>query len=485
MSHMLRAPLSWYEATPSGRTISRMSSDLVAVDLKLPSIFDHFCQMCIMIVILVVTICVMVPWILILVTMLLPLYVLLDVAINRSSREVKRMQNTAMSPVLTLVQEAAQSRLLLRVTGQGQWLLERTRVCVDDYNCSFFVSQSLMGFLRFIGTCIGVIVSVVLTFLLWAYPSLVEMTPGGPVTLGLALTYSFVIPYFLSFVSLFWSMLRLFMASLERLLELQSDLVPQEKAWHCPSDPAVNWVSMGKIEFKSATMCYRPGLPPAVNQLSLTVAGGERLGVVGRTGAGKTSLSVLLLRVVELTDGAVLIDNIDVGQIGLQVLRKAIAVVPQDPFLFKGSVSQNLDPLNSLKPEALRSALKGVGLNLELEDDVGAGGESLSSGERQLIAIARATLSSARIVVMDEPTASCDAQKDAQLQELIRVAFSQRTVLCIAHRLNTIISYDRILVMEAGSAVELDTPKALMADPSTRFAQMVAGMQDDKDPVQV
>lgn len=477
LAHILKAPMSWYEETPSGRTVSRMSSDLSSVDLRLPTMFDHMSQMCMMMGIILTTICIMVPWMLIFLVVLLPAYVFLDVAVNRSSREVKRLTNSAMSPILTLVQEAANSRLLLRVTGQGPWLLERTMTSVDTYNSGFFAAQSLMGFLRFVGTTIGASVSVGLSFLLCAYPELSEMTPGGPVTLGLALTYSFVIPYFLSFVSLFWSMLRLLMASLERLLELQSDLVPHEQPWLLPSDPPASWPEKGLIEFKSVVMCYRPGLPAAVNDLSLTVAGGERLGVVGRTGAGKSSLSVLLLRIVELSGGSVFIDGINVSQIGLQTLRRAVAVVPQDPFLFKGPVSQNLDPFNKLQHPALTTALQSVGLTLKLEDDVGAGGEQLSSGERQLIAIARATLSSARIVLMDEPTANCDAQTDAHLQELVRAAFSQRTVLCIAHRLNTIMSYDRILVMEAGKAIELDTPDALMADPSTKFAQMVAGMQ--------
>jgi ABC-type multidrug transport system fused ATPase/permease subunit len=458
-----------------------MSSDLAAVDLKLPNMFDHFSQMMIVMVILLTTICIMVPWMALFVIVLMPLYFLLDFIVNKSSREVKRLTNTAMSPILTLVQEAAQSRLLLRVTRQGPWLLEKTVSCVDVYNSGQFASQSLMSFLRMVGTTIGATVSIFLCIVLWAYPDLTEMTPGGPVTLGLALTYSFVIPYFLSFVSLFFSMLRLLMASLERLLELQSsDLVPQEKPWNLASDPNTSWPPMGKIEMKNVSMCYRPGLPPAVDELTLTINGGERLGVVGRTGAGKSSLSILMLRIVELSGGVVLIDDVDVSQIGLHRLRKAVSVVPQDPVLFKGQVGQNLDRFNNHPREALSKAIDSVGLSLKLEDDVGGAGENLSSGERQLVAIARATLSSARIVLMDEPTAACDAQTDAHLQEVVRIAFSQRTVLCIAHRLNTIMTYDRVLVMEAGKAVELDTPDALMADPRTRFAQMVAGMQTDR-----
>jgi ABC-type multidrug transport system fused ATPase/permease subunit len=186
---------------------------------------------------------------------------------------------------------------------------------------------------------------------------------------------------------------------------------------------------------------------------------------------------VLLLRIVEPEVGAILVDGVDVTTIGLHTLRRAIAVVPQDAFLFEGTIRRNLDPLNNHSLVDLTAALNYVGLHMDLDNNVGKGGGQLSSGQRQLIAMARATLSRARIVVMDEPTANCDCQTDAKLQELLSCSFTGRTVLCIAHRLNTIMGYDKILDMDKGTALEHGAPKDLLADPSTRFSQMAAGMQ--------
>jgi len=182
----------------------------------------------------------------------------------------------------------------------------------------------------------------------------------------------------------------------------------------------------------------------------------------------------MLLRLVEPAGGLVAIDGMDITKVGLHTLRQAVAVVPQEPFLFQGSLAQNLDPLGSHGQPELREALGRVGLALALDADVGPGGSQLSTGQRQLVAVARATLSRTKLVVMDEPTASCDSQTDALLQETVRKAFAGRTVLCIAHRLDTIIGYDRVMVMEAGRALEIGTPSQLAADRTSRFAQLLA-----------
>eukprot|EP00931_Biecheleriopsis_adriatica_P019689 TRINITY_DN13357_c0_g1_i1.p1 TRINITY_DN13357_c0_g1~~TRINITY_DN13357_c0_g1_i1.p1 ORF type:complete len:1312 (+),score=245.90 TRINITY_DN13357_c0_g1_i1:109-4044(+) len=479
LQNVLRAPVSWFEETPSGRTISRMSNDIGSVDLRLPSLIDHACQMVLAATVTSVSICVVVPWMGIFIAVIAPLFAWLDTLVNRSSREAKRITNTALSPVLTLLQESTSSRLLVRVMGQEAWLHDQLLTYIDDYNSGYYASQSLLSFLRCMGNMIGVVVSFSFCMLIWGYPDIMLSTPGGTTGVALALTYALVLPYFMSFISMFCSMTRIFLASLERLLELKSLDVPQEQPWTLKEDPPSTWPAGGKVEFRGATMRYRPQLPPAVDGLSLTIAAGERLGIVGRTGAGKSSLSVMLFRQVELEAGSILIDDVDVAKIGLHTLRRSIAMVPQDPFLFQGTIRKNLDPIDMHSDEELLSALQCVGWkDAALEADVGAGGGYLSAGERQLVAIARATLSRTRVVLMDEPTAACDAKTDENLQAVVASAFAGRTLLCIAHRLNTIMGYDRVLVMEAGSAVELDSPDALVADPSSRFAQMVAKMAD-------
>eukprot|EP00746_Dinoflagellata_sp_MGD_P150996 gnl/MRDRNA2_/MRDRNA2_82722_c1_seq1.p1 gnl/MRDRNA2_/MRDRNA2_82722_c1~~gnl/MRDRNA2_/MRDRNA2_82722_c1_seq1.p1 ORF type:complete len:983 (+),score=168.28 gnl/MRDRNA2_/MRDRNA2_82722_c1_seq1:1-2949(+) len=479
---MFCAPLSWFEETPSGRTLSRLSADMAKVDLMLPNMLDNTFQMYTATCVLLIVVCIIMPPLVVIVVILLPLFVKLDLLINSSSREVKRMANNALSPILTLLQESVNARLLLRVTEQDEWLQKKIMVFTHEYIRASFVSDSLMTFLRFQGTLLGAVFSVTLGFLVWGVPEIVENAPGGTASIGLALAYSFVIPYMLSFVSLFRSMTTMFLASLERLLELKSERVPQEKPSILPDDPLSDWPPKGEVEIRNAVMCYRPGLPPAVNGLNLKIEAGERLGIVGRTGAGKSSISVLLLRLVELTDGAVFIDGTNAALLGLHVLRRALSLIPQDPFLFEGSLCRNLDPFGKFLRSELEGALRMVGLTFSLDTEVGPGGSQLSSGQRQLVAFARATLSKAKIVLMDEPTASCDAQTDAELQQVVSTVFAGKTVVCIAHRLNTILGYDKILVMDAGKAAELGTPSELLADRSSTLAQMVARMGESQSP---
>merc|ERR1712226_632574 len=173
---------------------------------------------------------------------------------------------------------------MLRVMGQENWLHDQMLVFVDIYNSSYFASQSVLTFLRLMGNILGVSVSFLCTFFLWLWPDVALDAPGGTNAVALALTYSFVIPYFISFISLFTSMVRIFLASLERLLELKSNLVPAEAAWCGPTHPPADWPQLGRIEFRDATLRYRPELPPAVNMLTMTLRAGERLGIVGRTG---------------------------------------------------------------------------------------------------------------------------------------------------------------------------------------------------------
>jgi len=274
--------------------------------------------------------------------------------------------------------------------------------------------------------------------------------------------------------------------SLERLLELQSDRVPCE-AWPAGADfidaspttaIAPNWPSSGHIAFEGVQLRYRPGLPLVVHGLSMELSAGERLGIVGRTGAGKSSISVLLFRLVEPAGGRITIDGVDITTLPLHRLRSSLGMIPQSPVLLQGTVRQNLDPFGDRRGEAgeatMRDVLARAQLGeLDLDARVGAGGVGLSLGEGQLISFARCLLLSTCVICLDEPTASVDKDTDAKLQALIRTAFSGRTLLCIAHRLQTVIDFDRLLVMEAGRVAALGTPSALLEDRSSAFSQII------------
>jgi len=306
------------------------------------------------------------------------------------------------------------------------------------------------------------------------------LTADVPATrLGLAMTYSFILPYFLSVMSIIVSVTKIMLTSLERLLEYTE--LPQEPPHALPDDPTeASWPTKGAIEFKSVSMRYRPGLPLALREVSFAVGGGVKVGVVGRTGAGKSSLMALIFRLVESESGKIVIDGKDHATLGLRALRSCISIIPQDPVrtmlmqllmlllvlllllllllvllpvllrllvltsllqvLMEGSVQHNLDPFNEKSGAECASALSKASLSEEmLQTNVEKGGSNLSVGERQLIALARTLLHRKKLVVLDEPTAAVDSDTDLKVQAMIANEFDGTTVLCIAHRLNTII----------------------------------------------
>ncbi len=268
------------------------------------------------------------------------------------------------------------------------------------------------------------------------------------------------------------------MNAVERIQHYAGRGIPQEAAYVLPDEPGPEWPAHGAIEFEDVVMSYRKGLPPVLKGISARFEHGEKVGIIGRTGAGKTSITVALYRLAEATSGRVTVDGVDVSKIGLKRLRSAIAIIPQDPVLFSGTLRSNLDPFDEHQDAELYDAmgraclLEGEGakrfaLDMVIDDE----GANLSIGERSLVSLARALVKDSRIVVLDEATAAVDLETDAKIQQTIRREFAHKTLLCIAHRLRTIISWDRILVMDAGQIADFDTPLALW-DKGGHFRSM-------------
>ncbi|KAJ2894026.1 ATP-binding cassette glutathione S-conjugate transporter ycf1 [Coemansia aciculifera] len=274
------------------------------------------------------------------------------------------------------------------------------------------------------------------------------------------------------------------------------------------TQPSASWPAQGSIEFKGYSMRYRPDLSPVLNELSFTINAKEKVGIVGRTGAGKSSLIYALLRLVEPAEGSVFVDGVDTSKIGLHTLRSNISVVPQDPVLFEGTIRDNLDPKReytdaqvweaiekakighlvttptgsfdpTTKPNGsypthnlIGSWIAGVGL----DKWVAPNGVNFSVGERQLVSLCRALLWQRSILIMDEATANIDSATDQVMQAVIRDEFKDKTVLTIAHRLNTVMNSDRILVLDAGRLLEFDTPRQLLSGDS-HFSKLVESMK--------
>ncbi|CAK4368324.1 unnamed protein product [Aphanomyces euteiches] len=234
------------------------------------------------------------------------------------------------------------------------------------------------------------------------------------------------------------------------------------------------WPAAGALTFAGVDLRYRPGLPLVLKNLSFTIQPREKIGIVGRTGAGKSSLVVALMRLVELDAGQITMDGVDISTIGLHDLRDKISIIPQDPVLFSGTIRSNLDPFDRYDDDALWTAIKRANLHnavASLDAKVDERGQNFSVGERQLICIARALLKKSKVILMDEATASIDPNTDRLIQESIRESFKDCTCLTIAHRINTILDSDRILVMDKGSAAEFDSPKELLKNPKEQLQE--------------
>lgn len=282
---------------------------------------------------------------------------------------------------------------------------------------------------------------------------------------------------------MYWFLLLLLLllsiVSVERILEytdlsLEADWIVEGNS------PPKNWPSMGRVEFIDYATRYRKGLDLVLKGITATIEPCEKIGIVGRTGAGKSSLTLALFRLIEPANGCIRIDGIDIFQLGLHQLRKCLTIIPQDPILFSGTIRSNLDPFNDFSDESLWRCLELAhlkefvrSLDKNLEYEINEGGSNLSVGQRQLICLARALLRKTKILILDEATAAVDMETDSLIQHTIKQSFNDCTILTIAHRLNTVMDSDRILVLDDGHIAEFDSPANLLANENTIFYSMV------------
>jgi ABC-type multidrug transport system fused ATPase/permease subunit len=494
---LLRAPVSYFEKTPSGRFTSRFSADVANTDTMLAQFGDNGLQF-------VMTILCIYTIVIIILPAMAPFAVIVTIvagfqieAVDRSNREIKRMANADMAPVLTDAAETIDGRTVLRHCCAGDtaagstssdglaiaFFADRFDRDLDTFLRSNFASSALTNWAQLVSYYISFVFSVACACLI-----IVQADADDKSTSALALNYSFNLPYFLMFFGFIVNNIKVALTALERLLELLD--VPQEPPWHTPFDAGetgASWPRQGSIELRDVSLRYSKSLPLAVRSVSATIAAGERIGLCGRTGAGKSSLVVLLFRLVEASGGSVLIDGVDIQKVGLQKLRRCMAVIPQQPLLMDGSLRYNLDPFGKHTDEELNEILSLLGLpdGVTLETAIGGGARGssgLSAGQRQLLNVGRTLLRKCPVVVMDEPTSNIDAETDSRIQaSLIRGKLGARTtVLTIAHRLNTIADYDRIFVMEAGQLVEVGPPAELLAKEGGYFRNMAAEMGEDE-----
>uniref|UniRef100_A0A673JLY4 Multidrug resistance-associated protein 7-like n=1 Tax=Sinocyclocheilus rhinocerous TaxID=307959 RepID=A0A673JLY4_9TELE len=462
LSSVLKATMTFFDTTPLGRILNRFSSDIYSVDDSLPFVLNILLANVFGLLGMLLVMSYGLPWVLVPLLPLGVLYYQTQCFYRHSSRELKRLCSLTLSPVYSHFSETLSGLSTVRASGHTSRFEEENERRLEQNQRCLFSSNAAMQWLDIRLQMIGVTVVTGISLIAVIQHQLKSIDPG---LVGLSLSYALSITNLLSGLIFSFAQTEMQLVSIERTEEYSTN-IPQEPQ-EASTEVLESWPEKGRVEFVGAVLVYRPGLPNALDGVSLEVLPGERVGIVGRTGSGKSSLFLAVFRMVELNQGQILLDGVDISSVRLSNLRSRLAIIPQDPFLFSSTVRENLDPhgrhpdfrlLDALEQCHLGDVVQRIG---GLDSEVGERGKSLSVGQRQLLCLARALLTEANILCIDEATASVDHKTDMLLQKTIREKFKDKTVLTIAHRLNTIMDSDRVLVMHAGKVVEFDSPAAL------------------------
>ncbi|KAJ2832598.1 hypothetical protein GGI24_001173 [Coemansia furcata] len=474
---VLRSPMAFFDVTPLGRILNRFSSDLQRCDEMLPRAVSGMVNTMVSVVSAVSVIGFSTPLMLVMMFPLSVVYRYLQVRYMYCSRELRRLDSTTRSPIFSHFQESIGGVSTVRAYGQqGRFVAENERRLELNMR-AYYTYSSLNRWLSLWLESLGNVMMLGTTVL--AVASLQYFGVGDAGLVGLSVAYALDFTGSLNWSVRSYTEVENSMVQLERVIEYAR--LPSEAPEVIEDNrPEAEWPGEGMVEFKNYSTRYREGLDLVLNGLSFRVLPKQKVGIVGRTGAGKSSLTLALFRIIEAAEGQILVDGEDIAQYGLFDVRSKLSIIPQDPVLFAGTVRENLDPFNAYDDQEIWGALEHARLadfirtkDERLEFVVTQGGENFSVGQRQLICLARALLKRARVLVLDEATAAIDNATDAIIQDSIRREFKDCTVLTIAHRLNTIIDSDMILVIDGGRLAEYDTPQNLLARKDSLFAKLV------------
>ena len=467
MTRALRAPMQFFDTTPLGRITNRFAKDVDHMDNMLTDAIRMYFFTIAMITSAFILIIVYFHYFAIALGPLFVMFLFSASYYRASAREVKRHEAVLRSDVFARFSEGVSGTSSIRAYGLQEYFTKVLRASVDQMNSAYFLTFSNQRWLSVRLDAIGN--ALVFTTGILVVTSRFNVSPS---IAGLVLSYILSIVQMFQFTVRQLAEVENGMNATERVAYYGNEL-DQEPPLHLADVPS-SWPDRGEIVFNEVLMRYREGLPLVLQGMNMKVAGGERVGIVGRTGAGKSSIVSTLFRLVELSGGSISIDGINIATVGLKDLRTRLAIIPQDPTLFRGTIRSNLDPFNEHTDLELWSALRQSDLidadanvddkahgRIHLDAVVEEEGLNFSLGQRQLMALARALVRGSQIIVCDEATSSVDMETDQKIQKTIATGFKGKTLLCIAHRLKTIINYDRICVMDQGRIAELDTPLRL------------------------
>ncbi|XP_054185063.1 multidrug resistance-associated protein 1 isoform X36 [Homo sapiens] len=460
---ILRSPMSFFERTPSGNLVNRFSKELDTVDSMIPEVIKMFMGSLFNVIGACIVILLATPIAAIIIPPLGLIYFFVQRFYVASSRQLKRLESVSRSPVYSHFNETLLGVSVIRAFEEQERFIHQSDLKVDEnqkaYYPSIVANRWLAVRLECVGNCI------VLFAALFAVISRHSLSAG---LVGLSVSYSLQVTTYLNWLVRMSSEMETNIVAVERLKEYSE--TEKEAPWQIQETaPPSSWPQVGRVEFRNYCLRYREDLDFVLRHINVTINGGEKVGIVGRTGAGKSSLTLGLFRINESAEGEIIIDGINIAKIGLHDLRFKITIIPQDPVLFSGSLRMNLDPFSQYSDEEVWTSLELAHLKDfvsalpdKLDHECAEGGENLSVGQRQLVCLARALLRKTKILVLDEATAAVDLETDDLIQSTIRTQFEDCTVLTIAHRLNTIMDYTRVIVLDKGEIQEYGAPSDLL-----------------------
>ncbi|KAG5417561.1 BPT1 [Candida metapsilosis] len=491
---VLHSPMSFFDSTPIGRILNRFTEDIGKIDMHLPWMLIGFITTVLNGLVTFGVIFYSLPGMFIVIAGLLFVYNYFRVRFIPTARELKRLESVAKSPVLATIQESINGVETIKAFLQRDRFVHKSKKFIDDkaligiviQNCNRWLSMRLQSISSSIMFCTALLAVITLG----------GKHPILPSILGFVMTYSLTITYILNSVVRYWADMQSGGVAIERIIEY-CDLPSEAPMIVEGKRPEKSWPAHGVVNFKKYSTAYRAHLDPVLREIELTIASREKVGIVGRTGAGKSSLTLALFRIIEATGGKIEIDGINISEIGLYDLRHHLTIIPQEAHTFRASVRENLDPFGEYTDEKLWKALELAHLKEHVEKmesgpteaekeasnnpdelpkkygldaDIEEGGSNLSAGQKQLLCLARALLNeTSKILVLDEATAAVDFQTDKIIQETIREQFKDKTIITIAHRIDTIMDSDKILVLDQGKVAEFDTPENLLKNQNSIF----------------
>ena len=471
--HVVGAPVSFFDVNPVGRITNRFNRDMYVIDFDFPYNFFNFLGVLVMVVSDCCVIIGIAPVMSVVIVVTVAAWLWVHGLFTRGNADYQRIEGLERSRLFNDFQSVLAGMASITAYGRRELFVGRMERALDRSNVA-----SMFSFLANYWFCIRAATATSVINFCLCLLSVLFRSSFSAANLGAALSSAIGLSSSISSVCDTISCSEMNLISIERVRAFCASAEPEALEGESERAPE-GWPREGRVEMRDVSLRYREG-PLVLKHVNLSVGAREKVGIVGRTGAGKSSLTVALFRIAPLSAGSVTIDGVDVGKLGLAEARRALCIIPQDPVLFCASLRFNVDPFGEYSDERIWSVLEQVGLKecvLELgglESALEEGGANLSVGNRQLVCVARALLRNPRILVMDEATSSLDAGADARLQAVIRREFAECTCLTIAHRLNTVVDADRICVLDQGEVREVGSPSALWKKRGLFYAMVEA-----------